>query len=143
VKSVTEQIRELEQEAAAAAERVIALNKDVAIAQFEGSKEDAIQFRERLEAEKRFAELMCGKLDSLRAEYANLVLKMVELERTVFGLATGALALSVTFSGQLIPDEPNELQLLRTSWILLTVSIFAFPTGAVLNLVHRIGIGPR
>ena len=54
----------------------------------------------------------------------------------IFSLATGALALSITFRQSLAPEGTVELHYLKTAWLSLLVCIF----GYILGLLVRSGM---
>ena len=49
----------------------------------------------------------------------------------IFSLATGALALSITFRRSLIPDDPTHLWALKASWLAFLISILSYVIGLV------------
>ena len=96
----------------------------------------------RLASEAKERKTIMAQLQEVRDDSNVILKKMADLQRTVFGLSTSALALSVTFSSSLIPDEPNDLYLLRQAWILFTISVIAFPLDALTDVAAKIGLPP-
>ncbi|WP_290654096.1 hypothetical protein [Idiomarina sp.] len=56
------------------------------------------------------------------------------LNKTILSLATTALGFTITFSGDLIPKEPNATWLIATSWSLFSFSIIFIVLGIFLGI---------
>ena len=49
----------------------------------------------------------------------------------IFSLATGTLALSITFRSSIIPDDPTHLWALKVSWLAFLISILSYVIGLI------------
>jgi len=58
----------------------------------------------------------------------------------VFTLATGCLALSITFRHDLVGDQPHDLWRLGTSWVCFTISIIFHVLGLALESQVFVGL---
>lgn len=143
MKSIREELDELESRLDAARERTRKIGDEHSTAQFTGDQMELEQLRDNLTREIEETDAMKSQMAEIQASFSSAMGKMRELERTVFGLSTSALALTVTFRSSLIPDVPNDLDLLRLAWIFFTVSVIAFPFGALANVSMELGVPPR
>lgn len=65
-------------------------------------------------------------MDGFHVKSRSLLDKSADI---IFSVATGALALSITFRSSLIPDQAQGLIYLKTSWVCFVVSILAYIGG--------------
>lgn len=69
--------------------------------------------------------------------------KMVQHQKLVLALSSGALALSITFRGTLAPEGAQEITLLRNGWIGFTAAILAGLFVSYFEAFHLLGVRPN
>lgn len=133
-------LAEIQQTLAETQKRAAELREQITVETFEGTPEGVRQLLDQFKSEEEKVRDLRRETDELRKEINASTKMSTDVDRTVFGLATGALALSVTFSSSLIPENAVGIELLQTSWISFTLSIIAYPTGIMLEVVERWGV---
>ena len=143
MKSIKDEVLELEADQDAAQSRIAAIAKQLPIATFEGSEEQVARLKGELASERESIRDLRERTKAVMSKADTATQELADLERTVFSLATGALALSVTFSDSLIPVDPKSLDSLRAAWILLTTVVITFLVGRSAQVIDSIGYPPR
>lgn len=144
MKPLIDETTEIKRELSALEERLSSREHEIKDAEFSNvSKEEIKRIHTNHEQDKAMARDLDKQLQAIAGRTDEMHRTMVNLERTVLTLSTGALALTVTFSRSLVPATPESIALLQWSWISLTGAIVAFPLGTLAELGGELGMRPR
>ena len=135
------QITSLKNRTRSLEERLDQHYEDLRNAKFTGAAAGQIAaLAARVEDDKLELQSIARETDQLVGTVDEVKRDNQSLEAVILSTATAVLGLTVTFSGNLIPEQPNAILCLILAWIFLTGTIISFPIGSLINIFARVGV---
>jgi|GEM_PF-4641804 len=121
-------------------ERMADLERKVSAAKLGSRENEPLALDQEHEEIKTEWKDLINRFEKVKDKHTSVIEGLAQLQDTVLKLSTGALALSVTFSSLMLPEDPSHLWLLAVSWLFLGLSIVSVPSGNWLKLFETMGI---